>query len=467
MVRQITINCPFEKLYNYNCLVTKPPHIKKITETAYTDDDKINMEFINEYNTSLKFVSFETSINNVIKYKYSSHPEINDSFFTKLFQTVCGKKTEYSAVFDKFIKQYKLPYYLPHMSNISQILSAVKNEMTVVTNNNIKLNFKNRTVQTIKWRLLDFLVKQDNFKENKKWNIYLQKITQLIYGYLSGCKDTIFTDISTANKMYGIHIHPKSITDIFDEDVAIFSWIWKEDQNTRKYKKKKNEEAPSKDNKKDTNFYSVIKDNPHKLVKYMYFSQRKIKKLKLTKEYDTIIEGINNSEGNKSKMFTDKWKWGKIRKPGFKLMPLNDIKNHFIRIDKRVFKEIGLCNLFSSPTEKKKYDISVTETITSDKIIWSKITNATNNVFINSEKTRLIELKEYSESSDTWWIENIFNIYSKKANIRQLQKERYIRSPSMFDSFMSVKDKNDYSPWIPGASFMTDGLQVKLILNTF
>ena len=78
------------------------------------------------------------------------------------------------------------------MSNISQILSAVKNEMTVVTNNNIKLNFKNRTVQTIKWRLLDFLVKQDNFKENKKWNIYLQKITQLIYGYLSGCKDTIF-----------------------------------------------------------------------------------------------------------------------------------------------------------------------------------------------------------------------------------------------------------------------------------
>ena len=67
----------------------------------------------------------------------------------------------------------------------------------------------------------------------------------------------------------------------------------------------------------------------------------------------------------------------------------NIIKNHFIRIDKRVFKEIGLCNLFSSPAEKKKYDISVTETITSDKIIWSKITNATNNVFINSEKTRL------------------------------------------------------------------------------
>ena len=40
------------------------------------------------------------------------------------------------------------------------------------------------------------------------------------------------------------------------------------------------------------------------------------------------------------------WKWIRIGKPGFKLMPLNEIKKHFIRLDKKAFVELGVSNIF-------------------------------------------------------------------------------------------------------------------------
>ena len=83
--------------------------------------------------------------------------EINDVFFTQLFNAVSGKKSVYTKYFDEFAVKFKIKYYFPWLSNTSQIICHIKNEMVTVSKNNIILNFSNRLLSTIRWRLLDML----------------------------------------------------------------------------------------------------------------------------------------------------------------------------------------------------------------------------------------------------------------------------------------------------------------------
>ena len=64
-----------------------------------------------------------------------------------------------------------------------------------------------------------------------------------------------------------------------------------------------------------------------------------------------------------------------------------------------------------------------------------------------------------------WWLGDALDVYSKKANIRQLMREKLIRSPKAFtDYYKATTLQSDWCPWIPGSSFMTDGFQIKLPL---
>ena len=74
---------------------------------------------------------------------------------------------------------------------------------------------------------------------------------------------------------------------------------------------------------------------------------------------------------------------------------------------------------------------------------------------------------EIDSRLDKWWLDDVVDIYSKKANIRQLRRETFVRSPLNLKLCNELKlhlDDKSYNPWIPGASFLTDGVQFKLPL---
>ena len=119
------------------------------------------------------------------------------------------------------------------MSNTSQIICDVKNEMSVVTKNNIIINFEKRMKSTIRWRILDFLALSKDFCNLKKNLEYLQGITELIFKNISGnlCIYELFKEL---NKKYNIVCNIKAIINIFQDDIEIFNKALKNNPNSRK-----------------------------------------------------------------------------------------------------------------------------------------------------------------------------------------------------------------------------------------
>ena len=63
----------------------------------------------------------------------------------------------------------------------------------------------------------------------------------------------------------------------------------------------------------------------------------------------------------------------------------------------------------------------------------------------------------------------LVDVYNKKANIRELQRETELRTPHTVIDYTQVADfsnKKEYCPWIPGNSFLTDGIQFHLPILT-
>ena len=105
-------------------------------------------------------------------------PEINDVYHTNLLNAVTGKKSCFSQYFDEFAMKYKIKYYIPWMTNTSQIICHIKNEMTTMAKNNITLNFERRMKSTIRWRVLNFLYEIDEFNIHVQWKHILNKVTK-------------------------------------------------------------------------------------------------------------------------------------------------------------------------------------------------------------------------------------------------------------------------------------------------
>ena len=156
-------------------------------------------------------------------------PEINDVFFTNLFNAVCGKTSKYSKYFDEFATAFKMKYYLPWMSNTSQVICALKNEMTTVTKNNIILNFNNRALSTIRWRVLDKMniLCKSPFDKLKKWKNCIQDLTDVMYEYIFR-KSSILDTENAINKVkcnFDIEFEPTDLIAEFRNDNIIMDTI--------------------------------------------------------------------------------------------------------------------------------------------------------------------------------------------------------------------------------------------------
>jgi hypothetical protein len=71
-------------------------------------------------------------------------------------------------------------------------------------------------------------------------------------------------------------------------------------------------------------FNKALEGNPHKFVKYMIYSQIKIKDLYLTIKYNDLCKLIKNAK-NKSEIkqiWKTNWNWGSLKLPVFNAMPL-------------------------------------------------------------------------------------------------------------------------------------------------
>ena len=143
----------------------------------------------------------------------------------------------------------------------------------------------------------------------------------------------------------------------------------------------------------------MLKHNPQRFLKYMYYTQLEISKLNLTKNYDEFIYKLKTVKGTERNGFFVKnpywkgfcknpnWKWGFVKKPTFKLMPLNSIKKHFIRIDKKSLSELKIASLYNS-----NIDTTVLKNIkTENKIAFIKLKTPfkrsldDNSLFLNKE----------------------------------------------------------------------------------
>ena len=160
-----TITCSLDKLLNKNCYISKPIKISEIKRTNILENYGIDQSFYTKYKTSNDVISFKKGINNITEWvsdlKMMSStfnnflvvrlvednieiPELNDCFFTQSFSAISGKKSNYSKYFDEFSNKFQISYYFPWMSNTSQIICDVTNEMSVVKKNIIIMIYLNK-----------------------------------------------------------------------------------------------------------------------------------------------------------------------------------------------------------------------------------------------------------------------------------------------------------------------------------
>ena len=433
-----TVVCALDSVINDD-VIMKNIKMSKLKNTIYINDDKINLSHYNEYSinnnfretlqtiiqwsSDLKFLS--SFFNNYLWKRIFDDklelPEINDTFFTQLFNTVAGKKNaKFEQIFNDFSKIHKVGHYIPWISCTAQVICHMKNEMTTSFKNNIILNFENRTKSMLRWRLLNSIDERSTISYTLLKE-YLFKVCNSVYQSLIN-QDNVKVDV--INKKYiKTNISSKlfknnKLEQIIKRDRELFDIILTPNLESRYIKSKirDNKEIPKK-----YIFSTALKNNCAQCLMYLYEIQNIIQDLQLTTEYNYAIEQTNLiPKENKEEImicWKQHWKFGKTRLPKFKLSCYNKVKQHFIRIDQKTLKE------------------------------WE------------------IDIRD----KNSWWLSSIVNVYNKSANIRELQREKFLRTPNSVLSYVETADfsnKKEYCPWIPGSSFLTDGIQFQLPLLT-
>jgi len=172
------------------------------------------------------------------------------------------------------------------MSRVSQIMCHVKNELTTVCTNNITLNFENRILSVISWRVLD-LFENLKFDKDFKWTTCVNEVTTYIFSCL---KKNTPINIDHINVKYKIGLNNTKIKDLFEIDQKMFKTMKINNMDSRKntLAKKKEENV-----EKTLSFESALKTNPQNFVKYFYYSEKIIDGLVITEKYNKIIDDIN------------------------------------------------------------------------------------------------------------------------------------------------------------------------------
>ncbi|CAN0333919.1 unnamed protein product, partial [Ectocarpus sp. 4 AP-2014] len=71
-------------------------------------------------------------------------------------------------------------------------------------------------------------------------------------------------------------------------------------------------------------------------------------------------------------------------------------------------------------------------------------------------------------SNDAWWYKDVLRPFSKEANVKCLVNKENARYASSEHGYLSslLESGPDKCPWMIGESFLTDGVQIKLLLKT-
>ena len=497
-----TVSCPLDHVIKQTCFTLSQPKIRNLTKIDNNVKESINLEHYNNYNTQSKVVPFTESINSIVNWSsdlkmmisaYANYlipkmiengkeiPEINDVFFTGIVDSITGKyKDDY---FIEFSELYKINTYFPWLSNTAQVVCHIKNEMKTAAKNNICLNSTRRILANIKWRLLNYL-----FVNNIKYNSEeIQKIVDQVFLNLKKAEVIV---LENEDK-----ITSEECNKIFKNDIIMMQSLLVDDPNSRSNLLKKKKALAKKEkytvSTEKQPFNYMLKCNPHRFIKYMYFIQKQIQHLPLSVEYNRLSNMTTEKMSKEEiKEIWKEWKYNSIRMPSFKLMPLNSIDRQFIRIDKKSLSELAIATfegfvdveIKKSSTDKKKtfeYDseifYKVKQVFIENDKMCKDLKLETDRGYclyhsFDSKKTvvlRNIFKCEIDSRLDKWWLDDVVDIYSKRANIRQLRRESFVRSPLNLKLCNELKlhlDDKSYNPWIPGASFLTDGVQFKLPL---
>ena len=495
-----TVTCPIDHVINKNCYVLSTPHIKCVSKVDNNVSNGVDLSHFN-YNTEEKVTTFLDSMNLIVdwssdlKVVISSYvnfiipkmieedkkiPEINDLFFTQVINQITGKQK--NTYYDEFSKIYKITSYFPWLSNSSQIVSFIKNEMSTVSKNNIILNTNKRMLANIRWRLLNYMFIHEIEYDVAK----LQEVIDSVFSNLIEAKI-----IKLKNEIY---FTSEVCNNIFKEDIGIIKNLLLDDPDSRSNKLKiKKALAKNKELKVSTevqNFHYMLKKNPQKFLVYLYYLQKKINNLPLSLEYMKFSDMSNEKMSKEEiKEIWKDWKYNRVKMPSFKLMPLNNISRQFIRIDKRTLSNLSIATCEGVIT----LDYEIPSKFLNKKHIFEEsgmtLYRVKNNFFTKDNKDKLETDKGYclfhdpeknhtllfreickseiDSRKDKWWLDDVVDIYSKKANIRQLRREILVRNPETLVAFNTIKsflNNKTYNCWVPGASFLTDGVQFKLPL---
>lgn len=88
-------------------------------------------------------------------------------------------------------------------------------------------------------------------------------------------------------------------------------------------------------------------------------------------------------------------------------------------------------------------------------------------VFIRIDR-RSLEAWKIKSSDDAWWFDDVLQPFSRSANIKCLRNEDNVSYGSSFSKFVEAlgPDGPEKCPWLIGSSFLTDGVQLKIVLTT-
>jgi hypothetical protein len=224
-----TITCALASVLRHQLLISKIPTFHKIAEINPDLNlglsEQINQSHYDNYkicedasvksiiDKSVKWISdlkFIASLfaNFIVSKRCEEQLQmipLQTPFFTKIIATVCGRGTDsyFQNKFKYFAKEVNMKYYLPWMTNVSQILEHVKIEMKTVSNTKISSGFEKKTKTMITWILLDFFNKQnESFEYTVLWKKIIYDMAGVVYEYITHIKEHIeFQKIQIKNNI--------------------------------------------------------------------------------------------------------------------------------------------------------------------------------------------------------------------------------------------------------------------------
>ena len=369
-------------------------------------------------------------------------PILNTKLFTQAFAAVRG---DAKAVLREEYTNYKREVGITssdvkQVDHISQILEHTKNEMLTVYKNCVALNFTRRCRSCIRWEIYDIMKDDTTFRRMKKGrNEKVAKLADQCLNCVVKDQDLSviddFSDVFSSDCLDGV----KKMVQQHHEQLAMILCGAKEKVQKRKNEKRQTaidrglikpaenvdpDAKPSKKKQHNANkqpLDQVLSILPHLVLPYQYWARKRLDDLALTQQYTivSIRARFCVDKDERTKMWKSEWFWGKdVSLPQFKLLPIFHTKKHFIRIDAKQLDQWGMN-----------------------------------------------ENQEQNDDQKKWWCTHVFDIYSKRANIRPLRRYADIGSPKNVVELMnliSTTDSDKLGPYIPGCSIQTDGLQIKV-----